>query len=142
MFMRPLPIVVARFAAMTASFAHVRGRVLPLPALCARISQLAAEGRHAEREVAAWLLAELQIRGPQGFNPGRRLAVVGLIAALGDARLAAKRTWTPLGDGVSPWRPDPAAPSRTTTRRREWALPSRPGRSLLPASRTKTRRRK
>ena len=34
-----------------------------------RIAQLAAEGREQEREAAAWLLAELQMRGPVGFNP-------------------------------------------------------------------------
>jgi len=44
----------------------------PFPALRARIAQLAAEGRHAEREASAWLLAELTMRGPVGFNPGRR----------------------------------------------------------------------
>jgi hypothetical protein len=44
------------------------------PALRDRIAQLAAEGRHVEREATAWQLAELIMRGPQGFNPGRRLA--------------------------------------------------------------------
>jgi len=39
-----------------------------------RIAQLAAEGREQEREAAAWLLAELQMRGPVGFNPGGPLA--------------------------------------------------------------------
>jgi hypothetical protein len=43
-------------------------------ALRARMAQLAAEGREQEREAAAWLLAELQMRGPAGFNPGRQLA--------------------------------------------------------------------
>ena len=43
-------------------------------ALRARMAQLAAEGREQEREAAALLLAELQMRGPVGFNPGRRLA--------------------------------------------------------------------
>jgi hypothetical protein len=42
------------------------------PTLRARIAQLAAEGRHTEREAAAWLLAEVIMRGPVGFNPGRR----------------------------------------------------------------------
>ena len=39
-----------------------------------RLAKLAAEGRHVEREAAAWQLAELQMRGSAGFNPGRRLA--------------------------------------------------------------------
>lgn len=43
-------------------------------ALRHRIAQLAAEGREQEPEAAAWLLADLQMRGPVGFNPGRRLA--------------------------------------------------------------------
>jgi hypothetical protein len=43
-------------------------------ALRARVAQLAAEGREQEREAAAWLLAEVIMSGPQGFNPGRRLA--------------------------------------------------------------------
>jgi hypothetical protein len=46
----------------------------PFHTLRARIAQLAAEGREREREAIAWQLAELQMRGPQGFNPGRRLA--------------------------------------------------------------------
>jgi hypothetical protein len=41
-------------------------------ALRARIAQLAAEGREAEREAAAWQLAELVMRGSVGFNPHRR----------------------------------------------------------------------
>jgi hypothetical protein len=45
----------------------------PFPALRKRIAQLAAEGRQAEREASAWLPAELTMRGPVGFNPGRRL---------------------------------------------------------------------
>jgi hypothetical protein len=44
----------------------------PFPALRARIGQLAVEGRHAEREAACSQLAELIMRGPQGFNPHRR----------------------------------------------------------------------
>jgi hypothetical protein len=44
----------------------------PFPALHARIAQLAAEGRHQEREAACWQLAELIMRGPVGFNPHRR----------------------------------------------------------------------
>ena len=40
----------------------------------ADVAQLAAEGREEEREAAAWLLADVIMRGPQGFNPGRRLA--------------------------------------------------------------------
>ena len=43
-------------------------------ALRARIAQLAAEGREAEREAGAWQLADLQMREPEGFNLGRRLA--------------------------------------------------------------------
>lgn len=43
----------------------------PFPALRARIAQLAAEGRDAEREAASCELADLIMRGPQGFNPGR-----------------------------------------------------------------------
>jgi hypothetical protein len=46
----------------------------PFPTLRARIAQLAAEGRDAEREAAACQLADLTMRGPQGFNPGRQLA--------------------------------------------------------------------
>ena len=42
-------------------------------ALRHRIAQLAAEGCKAEREAVAWQLAELIMRGPVGFNPGRRL---------------------------------------------------------------------
>ena len=42
-------------------------------ALRTRIAQLAAEGREQEREAAAWLLAEIVMRGPAGFNPHRRL---------------------------------------------------------------------
>ena len=42
------------------------------PALRKRIAQLAAEGRHAEREAAYSQLADLILRGPQGFNPHRR----------------------------------------------------------------------
>ena len=38
----------------------------------ARIAQLAAEGRDAEREAATWQLAELTMSGPAGFNPHRR----------------------------------------------------------------------
>jgi hypothetical protein len=45
----------------------------PFPALRAHIAQLAAEGRHVEREAATWQPAELTMRGPQAFNPGRRL---------------------------------------------------------------------
>jgi len=41
-------------------------------ALRKRIAQLSAEGGKAEREAAAWQLAELIMRGPVGFNPGRR----------------------------------------------------------------------
>ena len=41
-------------------------------ALRHRIAQLAAEGRHAEREAVAWQLTELTMRGPHGFNPNRR----------------------------------------------------------------------
>jgi len=52
-------IVVARFAPIAASCAHVRGRGSPLPALRRRIAQLVAEGRHAGREAATWQLAEL-----------------------------------------------------------------------------------
>jgi len=37
-----------------------------------RIARLAAEGREAEREATAWLLADLIMRGPIGFNPQRR----------------------------------------------------------------------
>lgn len=44
----------------------------PFPTRRARIAQLAAEGRHTERDAAAWLLAEVIMRGPVGFNPGRR----------------------------------------------------------------------
>jgi hypothetical protein len=33
-----------------------------------RIAQLATEGRKAEREAAAWQLAELIMSGPQGFQ--------------------------------------------------------------------------
>ena len=44
----------------------------PFPALRARIAQLAAEGRHAERDAATWKLAELTMEGPVGFNPLRR----------------------------------------------------------------------
>jgi hypothetical protein len=40
-------------------------------ALRARIAQLAAEGREAEREAAAWQLAALLMDGPIGFNPHR-----------------------------------------------------------------------
>jgi hypothetical protein len=46
----------------------------PFPALRHRIAQRAAEGREREREASAWLLAEMTMRGPVGFNPGRRLA--------------------------------------------------------------------
>lgn len=46
-----------------------------IEALRHRIAHLAAEGREAQREAAAWLLAEVMMRGPQGFNPGRRLAM-------------------------------------------------------------------
>ena len=34
-----------------------------------RIAQLAAEGREQEREAAAWLLAELQMRGRSVSTP-------------------------------------------------------------------------
>jgi hypothetical protein len=44
----------------------------PFPSLRARIAHLAAEGREPEREATAWLHAELQIRGPVGFNPHRQ----------------------------------------------------------------------
>jgi len=44
----------------------------PSPAPHARITQLAAEGRHKEREAATWQLAELTMHGPVGFNPHRR----------------------------------------------------------------------
>ena len=45
----------------------------PFPAVRKRIAQLAAEGRHAEREAAAWELADRIARlGHSGFNPGRR----------------------------------------------------------------------
>jgi hypothetical protein len=44
----------------------------PFPALRARITQLAAEGRHKEREEATCQLAELTMDGPIGFNPHRR----------------------------------------------------------------------
>jgi len=37
-----------------------------------RLAKLAAEGRHAEREIVAWQLAEYIMRGPIGFNPHRR----------------------------------------------------------------------
>ena len=56
---------------MTASFEYARLRVLPVPPL-ARIAQLAAEGRHAERELACWQLAELVMRGAASSNPHRR----------------------------------------------------------------------
>jgi hypothetical protein len=46
----------------------------PFPTLRARIAQLHDERPEQEREAACWLLAELTMRGPQGFNPGRRLA--------------------------------------------------------------------
>ena len=39
-----------------------------------RLAKLAAEGRHVEREAVAWQLADYIMRGPQGFNPGRRVA--------------------------------------------------------------------
>ena len=39
-----------------------------------RLTKLAAEGRHAEREAVAWQLADYIMRGPQGFNPHRRPA--------------------------------------------------------------------
>jgi len=45
----------------------------PFVALRERIAQLAAEGRHTEREAACSQRAELIMRGPQGFNPQRRL---------------------------------------------------------------------
>ena len=38
-----------------------------------RIARLAAEGREAEREATAWLLADLVMRGPKGRDPGRRM---------------------------------------------------------------------
>jgi len=44
-----------------------------IEALRHRIAHFAAEGREAEREAATWLLAEVIMRGPAGFNPGRRL---------------------------------------------------------------------
>ena len=44
----------------------------PFVALRERIAQLAAEGGHTEREAACSQLAELIMRGPQGFNPHRR----------------------------------------------------------------------
>ena len=37
-----------------------------------RLTKLAAEGRHAEREAVAWQLADYIMRGPVGFNPHRR----------------------------------------------------------------------
>ncbi len=43
-------------------------------ALRARIAQLPADGLEQQREAAAWQLAALQMRGPAGFKPGRRLA--------------------------------------------------------------------
>jgi hypothetical protein len=49
-------------------------RDVEIEALRNRIAQLAAEGHDQEREVPAWLPAELQMREPAGFNPGRRLA--------------------------------------------------------------------
>jgi hypothetical protein len=46
---------------------------LSIPRLRKRIAQLAAEGRHVERDVAAWDLADRIARlGYAGFNPGRR----------------------------------------------------------------------
>ena len=39
-----------------------------------RLAKLAAEGRHVEREAVAWQLADYIMRGPVGFNPGRRLS--------------------------------------------------------------------
>lgn len=45
-------------------------------AIRARIEQLAAEGREVEREVAAWELAALIMRGcntGNSFNPRRRI---------------------------------------------------------------------
>jgi len=36
-----------------------------------RLAKLAAEGRHAEREIVAWQLADYIMRGPVGFNPQR-----------------------------------------------------------------------
>ena len=38
-----------------------------------RLAKLAAEGRHVERDAVAWQLANYIMRGPQGFNPQRRL---------------------------------------------------------------------
>ena len=37
-----------------------------------RLTKLAAEGRHVEREAVAWQLADYIMRGPVGFNPQRR----------------------------------------------------------------------
>ena len=48
-------------------------RDIEIEALRNRIARLAAEGREAEREATAWLLADLIMRGPAGFNPGRRV---------------------------------------------------------------------
>ena len=39
-----------------------------------RLTKLAAEDRHVEREAVAWQLADYIMRGPVGFNPQRRLA--------------------------------------------------------------------
>jgi len=44
----------------------------PFPSLRKRIVQVAAEGRHAEREAATWQLAEMTTEGPVGFNSHRR----------------------------------------------------------------------
>jgi hypothetical protein len=60
---------------------HVLLQSYPFPALRARIAQFAAEGRHAERDNAAWDLADrIAGLGDQGFNPGRRPAQSGLAA--------------------------------------------------------------
>jgi hypothetical protein len=50
------------------------GDEYPFPALRARIAQLHAEGREAEREAACWLLADriAQLGQGQSFNPYRR----------------------------------------------------------------------
>ena len=65
---------MTRFALAGALCAYARVRVLPFPTLRARIAQLAAEGRHAERDAVAWELADRIARlGHPGFNPGRRL---------------------------------------------------------------------
>jgi hypothetical protein len=68
---RPAAIVVARFEPIAAPCAHGQSPI-PFPPCNARIAQLAAEGRHQEREAACWQLAELIMRGPVGFNPHRR----------------------------------------------------------------------